>query len=163
MGDVGRLKLAESEALEREIAAGAVEAMIRFADDALDHYGDDFSEMDRRKRLLFDANRTGNIAVLRRVCGLAAKTGDLKMCRMIVSWIEGEGEPDLGFYCYMDAARRGNDTEDWRMLLRSSASLGYLSARKNWLLWKRAHALSCCIPCIGQGLQGCWLIRSASR
>ena len=130
MASTGRLNRADLERLEREIAAGSAEAMIRFADDALDHYPDDPIEMDRRKRLLLDAGGNGNIAVLRRICGLAARTGDLKTCRVIVSLTEGEGSPDLGFYCYMDAAERGNDTGDWRALLRSSASHGYLSARK---------------------------------
>lgn len=130
MGSAERLERTDLELVERKIAAGSVEAMIRYADDALDHYHDDPVEMERRKRLLFDANGIGDIAVLRRLCGLAARTGDLRMCRGIVSVIEGEGQPDLGFYCYMDAARRGNDTEDWRMLLRSSASLGFLPARK---------------------------------
>lgn len=130
MVDGERLGSVDLERLEREASAGSVEAMIQFADDALDHFQDDFPEMNRRKRLLIDANNIGNIAVLRRVCGLAARTADLETCRFIVSLVEREGGPDLGYYCYKDALARGDDTDDWRALLRSSAACGYLPARK---------------------------------
>ena len=130
-------KLSDDEVhqLEIEIDSGSLDAMVCYAGDAVRYYSDDLSELNCRKKKLFNANTEGGHApALQAIAILAAMTNDHNNWEVVMESFGDRAPPKLGYYAYQQIKKQrfGQDRlADWYHILELSAEKGFLLARRD--------------------------------